>query len=241
MFNGYGSQGAVIAQILADCNGHDMRQATRYDPRQIIEKVWYRRESVASHGDDVPSYVWWTLKLDEDACPVPDVDYGLLPNGVRMGRKDRSRGVNDYRHSWPRAESEHLGDWHVVLGISDLRRGSDFHGDPWDYVLQRGMAVGQHFLTRCSGHYERTSYEYDEWDVVWDAEVIYADEAPNHLLVPVEMPWRQGDMAKPLYSWHGEARRKVSITTSDGAVIHEDSGKRPSSTFIPSGMPRWFR
>lgn len=240
MFNGFGSQGSVISQIIADCNEHDMRAATKYDPRQIIEKVWYRRESVASHGDDVPSYVWWTLKLDENACPVPDVDYGMLPNGVRIGGTDRSWRSREYRHAWPRGESEHLGDWHVVLGTHDKARNSEFYDDPWDFVLQQGMAVGQHFLTRCYGHYYRSSYEYDEWDVDWTAEIIYADESPNHILVPVDMPWRQGDMAKPRYSWHGAARRKVSIKTSDGAVIHEDTGNRPSATFIPHGMPRWF-
>lgn len=179
MINGYGTMGAVALQIMADyepkiANGRvwdSAKACTKYTLPMVLEKVCVREESVASFADDCPSYIWWRMGIDKYGEYAPICDLGKLPSEVLEAKNRRK-----LRISWPRNEMASEGAWKVALDAT-ISSWGDGPSTPLDQMISLGLSFHQKVLTRCVGESHRCSYEYDEWDSSWQAEIIYAERA----------------------------------------------------------------
>lgn len=101
------------------------------------------------YTEDGMMYVWYRLvlcggDLSPESCSLDS--RGRIPKWSESGDMDLE---------------EILGvEWHL--------------GERWlRWALEQGVAPGQPFLVRIAEpRYYRCSYEYDEWDCEWDAEVV---------------------------------------------------------------------
>ncbi len=179
MIDGYGTLGAVALQIMADYEPKVVKgkvwdaakASTKYTLPMVLEKVCVRKESVASFADERPSYIWWHMGLDQYGEYAPICDLGKLPSAVTEANNKRKLRIN-----WPRNEMEDDGAWKVALN-TEMRSWGDPPTTPLHQMLTLGLSFHQRVLTRCVGETHRCSYEYDEWDSSWEAEIIYAERA----------------------------------------------------------------
>lgn len=66
------------------------------------------------------------------------------------------------------------GDW-----------ANQYHDDLYQkFMLTQGISYGQKILTRWRGSWYRTSYEYDEYDIETESEIIFV-EYVNYVDIPV--------------------------------------------------------
>lgn len=171
----FSTLGKVAIQIAEDYQNTSMNSGTRYTAQQAIEKVCIRRESITSMLDNVPSYLWWYLRTNEYGEIVPVVDLGKLPHQVRPFNKNSRK----YRYVFPREVSDDSGPWEACLGF-DPHNAARWYGDDYPdsilaLMLQEGLNFGQPVLSRCVGAWNRSSYEYDEWDMSWDVDIVYKE------------------------------------------------------------------
>jgi hypothetical protein len=196
MFAGYSTLGAAALRIIEDYQpkvnkaGRVFEQArahTRYPLPLMLEKVINRRESVATYSDNSPSYIWWTMGLTKynELAPIPDL--GKLPESVRQRDYAKSHRL---RVSWPKSQMDNDGPWKLCLDdeVYSYDRGEGLGPQSELYLMMvYGVSFGQRILTRCSGETYRSSYECEEYDSTWDAEVIYA-EAARAIDIPFDFP-----------------------------------------------------
>jgi hypothetical protein len=195
MFTGFSSLGAVALRIIEDyqpkVNKHgrvfeQARAHTRYTLPQILEKVVERRESVATCHDDSPSYIWWKMGLNQydEIAPIPDL--GKLSE-VKRADFDKSRRL---RINWPKSQMENDGPWSLCLDdeVRTYDRGEGQGPQSELYLMMTyGLSFGPRILTRCVGEWHRSSYECEEYDSTWEAEVIYAE--PTRVIdIPFDFP-----------------------------------------------------
>ena len=171
----------VVLGILKDAAHYDFHRHLKYSVPAVIEKVVFRRQSVASCGS-APSYLWMTLDLDEDGVPYPDIDLGSMPHevlcpppihkwGALKGQPDTTR--RRWRISMPRHEHMELGSWALLEdGVK-----------PHDFVLTSAIPIGTMFLTRVSILYS-TSYE-GEVDCDIETDILFIDSAPERAYLPI--------------------------------------------------------
>lgn len=90
MIQGYSTLGAVALRIIADNIQWNLRSATHYTVHQVIEKVCFRKESVAS-CTEAPAYIWWWFSMDHGELSI-EYDVGKLKEvsfKEKHGRQDR--------------------------------------------------------------------------------------------------------------------------------------------------------
>jgi hypothetical protein len=200
MFAGYSTLGAAALRIIEDYQpkvnkqGRVFEQArlhTRYPLHCLLEKVIERQESVATFHDDSPTYIWWKMGLNEysEIAPIPDL--GKLSE-VKRADYEKSRRL---RVNWPKSQMENDGPWSVCLNdeVRPYDRGEDQGPQSELYLMMTyGLSFGQRLLTRCVGEWHRSSYECEEYDSTWEAEVIYADAARV-----IDVPFDFANFAQP--------------------------------------------
>ncbi|MCB1533410.1 MAG: hypothetical protein KDJ44_01470 [Rhodoblastus sp.] len=176
----------VVFDILRDASRHDFRRDLKYSVPAVIEKVIFRRQSVASCGR-APSYLWITLDLDEDGAPWPDTDYGAMPHEVlcppALHKWGKLKGQPDFarrrwRISMPAHEGSEMGPWSIVSSDHD-------HGRAHDFALHTGISIGTRFLLRVAIAYS-TSYE-GETDCDITSSILFVDSAPEYAHLPVRL------------------------------------------------------
>ena len=180
---------SVAFQILEDAGSSDFRRHLKYSPLAIVEKVVFRRQSVASCGR-APSYLWMTLQLDEDGVPRPEIDFGHMPFSVNSaptihkwgplkGQPDKSR--RSLRVNMPAHECETLGVWTLLTGdaLFAPERGAN------DFMLATGLTIGTPFLARVYVLY--SSSEDGEVDCDIETDILFIDSAPAHAFLPIAL------------------------------------------------------
>lgn len=196
MFAGYSTLGAAALRIIEDYQpkmnkaGRVFEQArahTRYTLPQLLEKVIDRKESVATFCDNSPSYIWWTMGLNEYNEVVPIPDLGKLAESVKSADFKRSRTL---RVSWTKSQMDNDGPWKLCLNdeVHSYDRGEGHGPRSALYLMMvHGVSFGQRILTRCAGSTYRSSWECEEYDSTWEADVIYAE--PTRVIdIPFEFP-----------------------------------------------------
>jgi hypothetical protein len=168
MHSGFSSLGAVALRIMEDFGSRT--RMNRYTLLQTLEKVVMRGESVASCHEDIPSYIWWYIGMDEYGDIAPIVDYGklrIVPYGDRR-----------FRYIWPKEYAENDGAWFLCVG--EDWNGSD-DDQSWrgpealDVMVKLGLNFGQRVLTRHTGSWSSPSYYDNDVDEYHDVEIIYAE------------------------------------------------------------------
>lgn len=199
MMNGYSTMGAVALRIISDYGptqsdgvvSDHARYYTKYSLNQLLEKVCVRHKSVATFADDVPSYIWWKLGIDEWSEITPIIDLGALTHStIRFADPISTRSQFKFRHrsSRPRSRMEEPdGAWGVALNES-ISPYSERPITPLGIMLKYGLSFGQDVLTRCvSRRYTTTTCDGVEEEDAWEAEIIYADAA-RVIDIPLDFP-----------------------------------------------------
>lgn len=162
MLDGIGSEVSVMARIVEDFG--ERRKLNKLTLPQMLEKVIFRQESVIASGSN-PSYVWWSIVNRGE--PEIEADMGKL-------KYDRCK--------------------YTIIGEIEDSGFTTLMGNGWasqytedlyeKFMLTQGVSYGQKMLTRWCGSWYRTSYEYDEYDIEIESEIIFS-EYVNYVDIPV--------------------------------------------------------
>ncbi|CTQ45726.1 hypothetical protein [Roseibium aggregatum] len=148
--------------------------ATRYTPAQVIEKVIYRQESVASSSSSCPSWLWCEAISDQGE-PSIDGDLGKLPYMLPIGDGRR------YAVNLPAYEAAEGPDGLLGLIGGDCRYGIDFPAI--NFMLEHGISIGERFLVEVSISYSQDYYGECDCDI--SSEVIYKEPNCGFIILPI--------------------------------------------------------
>jgi hypothetical protein len=165
---------AVVPTILRAAAAHParFRAGLKYSLPAVVEKVVFRRESVAACVTGVTSYIWGSVALDGGE-PVVELDFGRLPMDVEdVGSKGRR-----YRINWPQWEAVEGPGVGYLLGIENCE----------DWMLRTGLALGQPFLLGMTGW----ATGGEDPDCGTDVEMLYRDPTwarpPGSIYLPIPL------------------------------------------------------
>lgn len=164
MLEGIGSDISVMARIIEDFGAR--KKLSRLTLPQMLEKVIGRRESVISVGSD-PSYVWWSIINRGE--PEIEADMGKM----RFADRRKYTIIGEFEDTG--AQMLMGNDWANQYCYEDLYQS---------FMLTQGISYGQKILTRWSGSWYKTSYEYDEYDIETESEIIFT-EYVSYVDIPV--------------------------------------------------------
>jgi hypothetical protein len=165
MFHGYSSLGAVALELIEHNVSGKLRRETKHNLNQAIEKVVWRKQTLAAMGSGT-SYVWWWFHFDcgELSLEVFPADLSEVPYGDRGHRFvplnsenfDAERFLADWEHS-------HDHDCDTILPLETT-------------MIKMGIQPYQKCLTAYTETWSSDYYGESDCDI--DARLLYVE--PMH-------------------------------------------------------------
>lgn len=174
----HGSLGAAAIRIMEDYAQYDMRAANRYTLQQALYTIIEEKRSIVSMKNNVPSYVWWYIGMD-DGEPVISFRSWSLANMVAHAPRTRKKRGESYRLVPFVYRNEEAGSMEALWGLSD------HENDLADIMLRKGYHFGQDYLSRLVVAVRGETDYFGEYDESYEVsnEVIYAARRQTDLVL----------------------------------------------------------
>lgn len=151
------------------------KEKTRYSREQIYELVINRRRSFGHTGGDLPLYLWGEIVFDEEPALVWDLGKMSHVGGYKdieyFGNKKRKWFNYQYNIAM---DIQEFDSWDLIYGINSFI--GSYGKLTFDVCLEEGWTVGTKILLRATGDWYKCSYEYDEYDISWESEVVFVEK-----------------------------------------------------------------